>query len=439
MNNLKLSELDNEKIIIQKMQETIKYISINGYDNDINKNNIIDFCRKIRDKGGRDLWTKDCAKKLGQIIKLITKFNNLNKLHKQNSEKIFIGKLKMIGKFYKIDFTKIKYKVKKIKCGASHIAFLTDKNKFYTLGKNGFGQIGNKSRKEVINEPFLHNDFNKIKDFCCGYSYTCVINDNDLYSWGAGDNGRLGLGNTNDYNFPQKVKIDFIPKVVEAGSTVTLILSEQGTLYSCGQRKYTGHKTVEDVLSPQLLDRFDDKKISKIRIGLGGYHSIVLTKSGELYTWGHNRVGQLGLGFLGNKIDNGAESEDEESDDNVIIKPTLVELSANIKIKDIKAGWGHSMILTFDNHVLVCGRNSESQLGIKKDQCEKNINDHKCISRFTYLDDINIEYILAGGTHSILVNHDNQLKIFGEELNDFNLPKYFNRIISSGSNSFFYV
>jgi alpha-tubulin suppressor-like RCC1 family protein len=29
-------------------------------------------------------------------------------------------------------------------------------------------------------------------------------------------------------------------------------------------------------------------------VGPGGYHTIILTSNNEIYTWGHNRVGQLG-------------------------------------------------------------------------------------------------------------------------------------------------
>ena len=97
------------------------------------------------------------------------------------------------------------------------------------------------------------------------------------------------------------------------------------------------------------------------------------------------------------------------------------------------------MILTFENQVLVCGRNSEDQLGIKKEYCEKNINNHECISRFTFLNNINIEYILAGGTHSVLIDNCNKMTILGNNNFSDNLPDHFNKILACGSDSVIYV
>lgn len=46
---------------------------------------------------------------------------------------------------------------------------------------------------------------------------------------------------------------------------------------------------------PRILsDCFEGKVIKQISVGPGGYHTIALTVSGTVYTWGHNRVGQLG-------------------------------------------------------------------------------------------------------------------------------------------------
>jgi len=45
---------------------------------------------------------------------------------------------------------------------------------------------------------------------------------------------------------------------------------------------------------PRLLDAFGDKCVAQISVGPGGYHTIALTADKEVFTWGHNRVGQLG-------------------------------------------------------------------------------------------------------------------------------------------------
>lgn len=445
MNNLNLEKLNNTESIIKMLIETFNIISKYGYDNYIEKKKIIDLCRSIKNEEDKTLWTRQCAKILGQIIKLINKFNNLKKLRHAEIENDIIQNIECNLKVksfldYSIKFNLIKQKVKDIKLGGYHCAFLTHDNKFYTMGSNGFGQIGNKLDNSCYEIPFLHNQFDNVTNFCCGFSFTAVINDQKLYSWGAGENGRLGLGDTNDYNYPKQVNIDFIPKIVKGGSTIMLILSEKGKLYTCGQRKYSGHYNQnDDILEPTLLKFSENNRVSKIDIGIGGYHVIVLTKSNKVYTWGHNRVGQLGLGFLGGNNDKGDESDDEDSDDNVIRKPTLVTSLSNLKIKDIKAGWGHSIILTFDNKVFMCGRNSENQLGLSKKLCQINYSDIVCIDSFTYVDYSNIKSISAGGCYTILIDYNNNLTLLADDSKNYDSYDNFNKLLCTGSDLFLYI
>ena len=440
MNSLNITELNNTPLIIQNLEETIKHISTFGYDHNINKDKFIDFCKSIRNAGGRDLWTKECAKNLGQIIKLINKFNKLKKLVSENLEPELYGKLMTCGEETKINFNSLDIKVKKIQIGGHHCAFLTDDNKFFTMGSNSFGQIGNNSEESSYQNPFLHHQFEKVIDFCCGYSFTAVINNDDLYSWGSGDNGRLGNGSNESCKKPEKINIEFIPKSVKGGSTFMIILAKDGKLYSCGQKKYSGHPNAEeDILVPKLIRFSENNRVSKIQLGHGGYHALALTKSNKLYTWGHNRVGQLGLGFLGNPSDNGADSDDESSDDNVIRKPTLVKSVENLLIKDIIAGWGHSMLLTFNNQVYVCGRNNENQLGLNKNRCKINMKDMHCIDKFTLINYLNIKSINAGGTASFLTDFDNNLTVFGMEDVSYQKPENFTKLMGCGAEVFYYI
>ena len=96
----------------------------------------------------------------------------------------------------------------------------------------------------------------------------------------------------------------------------TLTLTIDGRVYSCGKKEYTGHGSVSDVMVPTLLDAFEGTKVEQISVGPGGYHTIALTSGRRnnrekgscssydddeeefihhVFTWGHNRVGQLGI------------------------------------------------------------------------------------------------------------------------------------------------
>jgi len=84
--------------------------------------------------------------------------------------------------------------------------------------------------------------------------------------------------------------------------------------------------------------------LSKVKAILAGdYHSLAFTESGEVYAWGANRGGQLGL----------REGR---------LTPTKVP--GLPKVKAIAAGWRHSLALTESGEVYAWGRNDQGQLGL---------------------------------------------------------------------------
>jgi alpha-tubulin suppressor-like RCC1 family protein len=78
---------------------------------------------------------------------------------------------------------------------------------------------------------------------------------------------------------------------IKCGNYYTVLLFEK-EIYAWGYNQYgqlgLGHNA--DTNSPQKLDLINVKKII-----CGGYHTIALTYSNEIYAWGDNQSGQLGL------------------------------------------------------------------------------------------------------------------------------------------------
>ncbi|TKS72961.1 putative E3 ubiquitin-protein ligase HERC4 [Collichthys lucidus] len=117
--------------------------------------------------------------------------------------------------------------------------------------------------------------------------------------------------------------------------TVTL-LSERGSVLCVDAHTYT----------PQPRQFFTDIPVS--RVACGSQHSVALSKDGQVYTWGQDSRGQLGLG----KRKLGASS------------PEHVPTVSAIPLVQIAAGGEQSFALSVSGSVFSWGRNDCGQLGV---------------------------------------------------------------------------
>ena len=244
-------------------------------------------------------------------------------------------------KFIKIDFGKYNKRIKFISAGTVHNLALTDDGKLFAWGSAQGGQLGlnekyltkNINKNFYISTPTLvplkeNNNFNKnmkIKKVSCGEAHTMALNDkNEVYSWGFGSNGQLGLGFCED-SFelgeglsksrvftPQKIKT-FENKTlindIECGKTFSMFISSKGELFSCGVNdlyqlgiqesppiKKEGQ--CRDIVFPTIVECFSFMKVEKISCGEAHCIAIIKDSSNNriIWSWGNNRYGQLGLG-----------------------------------------------------------------------------------------------------------------------------------------------
>ena len=87
-------------------------------------------------------------------------------------------------------------------------------------------------------------------------------------------------------------------------------------------------------------------KVTQVSAGM--YHSCALTASGQLYTWGNNSKGQLGLG--------------RNSD--MVFSPSLVESLTGVPVAGVTCGGNHTLVVTRSGAVYAWGSNNHGQLGL---------------------------------------------------------------------------
>jgi alpha-tubulin suppressor-like RCC1 family protein/tRNA A-37 threonylcarbamoyl transferase component Bud32 len=234
---------------------------------------------------------------------------------------------------------------------------------------------------ELLNNKIIAIDANADQSFA-------VTNEGLVYSWGDGAKGQLGQGNRLPSFKPKLVEALVTKRIIAiaAGFDHTLALSEDGDVYSWGSNSYgqlgLGHE--KSTSSPKYISTFKEKQI--VRISAGGSCSAALTKEGDVYTWGWGFDGRLG--HFDNK--------------DLSLPKRVTGLS---QVVDISAGFGHMLAVTESGELYTWGNNTKGQLGHgdKKDRNRPKL----VITKYKFY------RVHAGFGHSLALSDKNTVYSWG--------------------------
>ncbi|KFM29144.1 Ubiquitin-protein ligase E3A [Auxenochlorella protothecoides] len=186
--------------------------------------------------------------------------------------------------------------------GASHTAAVTGQGEVYTWGLNDCAQLGMSSgRGPTVDTPRrmeLLVGWN-VRGMACGAAHTVAFTMQDVITWGANDRGQCGHGERAepDWVKPRSIKMlhDLMITQVVCGAAHTLCVTGTSQVYAWGanSRGQLGLGDVADRRTPTLVDGL--WALPVLQLGAGDSHSAALTNNGFLFTWGANCQGQLGL------------------------------------------------------------------------------------------------------------------------------------------------
>ncbi len=184
--------------------------------------------------------------------------------------------------------------------------------------------------------------------------------------------------------------------MISCGLYHTVLLNEAGEVYVWGDNSFgqLGIGSASNKEIPVKVEGLEDI----VMVSAGAYHTLALTRSGEVYAWGRNTYGQVGNG-------------------------TTMVCGSPVKIADIpamtavSAGAFHSMALAADGTVYAWGDNTYGQVGNVDSEVITDSSGNVLGSRVLKPLPVagpGIAAISAGGSHSLYLDASGKVFAWGD-------------------------
>ncbi|XP_070764278.1 probable E3 ubiquitin-protein ligase HERC4 [Enoplosus armatus] len=191
--------------------------------------------------------------------------------------------------------------VSQVACGRQHSVALTTDGQVYAWGQDSRGQLGLGKREPGASPPQHLRPLSALPlvQIAAGGEQSFALSvSGGVFGWGRNDRGQLGLGDTTDRHTPTPVRCLNTKQTVHisCGEEHTAILTKTGAVFTFGSGQYgqLGHNSFSDEVRPRLVAELWGAKV--IQIACGRHHTLVLTDSKRVYSFGCGEQGQLGHG-----------------------------------------------------------------------------------------------------------------------------------------------
>ncbi|KAK3249963.1 hypothetical protein CYMTET_40630 [Cymbomonas tetramitiformis] len=249
-------------------------------------------------------------------------------------------------------------RIRQVSAGHNFCMLLSGAGEIVSWGLNAHGELGH-GDKTARSTPVVIRALQgtSVAQLSAGGNHAVAVTQHgEMYAWGHNANGQLGLGQTVSYTKPQVVKGDAWrllftrPHQVSCGSFHTLLALEDGSVavWGKGMRGVLGGQSSSDALAPQLVEPLRTHKV--VHVAAGAKHCMALTAEGDVYTWGSNEDGALGVG-----------SSEESGPHDFSSFPHAVLTSC--RVVQISAGRDFSLAITAFGLLYAWGTNSNGELG----------------------------------------------------------------------------
>jgi len=230
-----------------------------------------------------------------------------------------------------------------VTAGNNHTLILAADGTIYSWGANDNGQlgVGDTEARSAVTKIGTANNWRTLS---AGDYHSVALKTNaTLWTWGFNAYGQLGIGNTNNQTIPLQIGSDSDWKIGSAGVGHTLAIKDDGSFWTWGRNDY-GQLGFGDTVNRTTPTQLGNDTDWNNGITGNGY-TIGLKNNGTLWSWGDNEYGELGLG-------------------DTVNRNTPNQIGNASDWSAIEAGIAHVIAIKTDGTLWVWGRNNYGQLGL---------------------------------------------------------------------------
>ena len=187
-----------------------------------------------------------------------------------------------------------------------------------------------------------------------------------LLAWGSNDSNQLGVPGSATAMAPRRVQLPGAAAntqfaSVAAGETHSVVVTTTGDVWTFGSSKYGLLARTDDASKPGkalVLKEPETPDEIPIQASAGDFHSAVLTSRGRVVTWGWPGSSWYGAGALGRAVAAGGADAEAAA-------PGVARVagSLDIRLKQIASGQRHMLGLGYDGEVWAWGQGANGLMG----------------------------------------------------------------------------
>ena len=213
----------------------------------------------------------------------------------------------------------------------------------FTWGNGENGRLGDNTNTNRLIPVTTFSGGTTWKQVSCGGKRTAAIKtDGSLWTWGFNNHGQLGVNDTTDRSTPVTTFAGGNNwKQVSSGYIHTAAIKTDGSLWVWGNgvRLGTGDTTTRNTPVTTFAGGTNWKSLSG-----GSGHTAAIKTDGSLWTWGVNSSGQLGI------------------NNTATIVTAVTTFAGGTNWKSVSGGGGHTAAIKTDGSLWIWGQGTSGQL-----------------------------------------------------------------------------